>query len=165
MVFRRLVASGKQTTGEPRSRWRSSLDQGEPQPLLSSSQKVSSMDTSMLTLRRANALRLATLLIGLTISHLAIAQEETETETTDAAAADAPAADQPAIDPEAAQKQGEEGLAEGDIEKAMTGFTQLTQWGLQNQYTQQNGPAAVFLGYTGRGRAMAKIQEYEAALQ
>ena len=119
------------------------------------------MQLPLFTLRRASVLLLAALLIGLPFSANSLAQEETEAEATDADAA----GEQPEIDPEAAQKQGEEGLAEGDYDKAMTGFTQLRDWGLRNQYTQQSGPAAVLLGYTGRARTLAKMQDYEAALQ
>ena len=60
--------------------------------------------------------------------------------------------------------EGQEALDKGDFEKAFKDFTTVLQWGALNPYTDQ-GIFAVLIGYTGRGQALAGLEEYEAALQ
>jgi hypothetical protein len=72
---------------------------------------------------------------------------------------------------EAALTDGQKALDEGDYEKAYKDFTTVYQWGAASQYSAttpevvQQAQFAVLIGLTGRGQALAGLEEYEAALQ
>ena len=100
------------------------------------------------------------------------------TSAQEPAATDAQPAEQPAGEGQAAQgptaitpeqataaaKEGEEALQAGDFEKALQAYNIVYQWGAQNAFNEQ-GAFAIMIAFTGRGQALAGMQEYEAALE
>lgn len=112
------------------------------------------------------------LVLALAIGAAAFAQEAAEptppSEGTPPAAGEEAAATAAApITPEQAQTalvEGQGALNAADWEKAFKEFTTVLQWGAANAYTEQ-GVFAVLAGYTGRGQALAGLEDYEAALQ
>jgi tetratricopeptide (TPR) repeat protein len=122
--------------------------------------------SASLLVRRISVLMALAMVLGLSFHAAAVAQETedatdaTAEETTDEAAA-APAAIT-GEEAEAAAKEGDAALTTGDWESAIAAYNKLLQFGAQHQY-EQPGQLALLIGYTGRGRAMAGLQEYEAA--
>jgi tetratricopeptide (TPR) repeat protein len=127
------------------------------------------MNSFLLTLRRRLSLFAFTIVAGLTLSGLAIGQETetetSETESTEVGAEGEEAQTPPEITKEEAQaaaEEGEQAIAAKDYEKAFAAYTKLLQYGSQDPYQRA---LAVLMGYTGRGQALAGMQEYEAAIE
>jgi tetratricopeptide (TPR) repeat protein len=112
-----------------------------------------------------------TIFAGLATSAIVVAQDtEAETKTTDATPAEAgaegeaprTAADITLEEAQAAAKEGEEAIAAKDYEKAFAAYTKLLQYGSVDPF---NRSIAVLMGFTGRGQALAGMEEYEAAIE
>jgi tetratricopeptide (TPR) repeat protein len=112
-----------------------------------------------------------TIFAGLALSSFAAAQEtDAETDSTETETAEAGAEGDAAQTPEpitleeakAAAEEGEQAIAAKDYEKAFAAYTKLLQYGSQDLY---NRAVAVLMGYTGRGQALAGMEEYDAAIE
>ncbi|HEY3392528.1 MAG TPA: tetratricopeptide repeat protein [Lacipirellulaceae bacterium] len=124
------------------------------------------MKSLLFVLCRRLLLLALTMFAGLATSEIAVAQEtDAETETAEAGAeGEAPrtAADITLEEAQAAAKEGEEAIAAKDYDKAFAAYTKLLQYGSVDPFNRQ---LAVLMGYTGRGMAMAGMEEYEAAIE
>jgi tetratricopeptide (TPR) repeat protein len=110
-----------------------------------------------------------TIFAGLAFSGIAAAQEAEATETpateTGEAGAEGEAAEPQPITQEEAQaaaQEGEQAIAAKDYEKAYAAYTKLLQYGSQDPYQRA---ISVLMGYTGRGQALAGMQEFDAAME
>jgi tetratricopeptide (TPR) repeat protein len=110
-----------------------------------------------------------TIFAGVAFSSIAAAQETEATETAvtetgEAGAAGAAAESQTITDEEAevARQEGPQAIADKDYEKAFAAFTKLLRYGSEKPYDR---PLDVLYGYTGRGQALAGMQEYDTAME
>jgi tetratricopeptide (TPR) repeat protein len=111
-----------------------------------------------------------TIAAGLAFRSIAAAQETgaetdtTETETAEAVPAGEATEPQPITDAEAeaAREEGSQAIAAKDYEKAFAAYTKLLRYGSEKPYER---PLDVLMGYTGRGQALAGMQEYDTAME
>jgi tetratricopeptide (TPR) repeat protein len=129
------------------------------------------MNSLLFVLCRRLLMLALTIFAGLATSAIVVAQEtEAGTETTDAATAEAgvegetprTAADITLEEAQAAAEEGEQAIAAKDYDKAFAAYTKLLQYGSVDPF---NRSLAVLMGYTGRGQALAGMEEYEAAIE
>jgi tetratricopeptide (TPR) repeat protein len=129
------------------------------------------MNSLLFRLRRRLSLTVFALLYGFTFSANVVAQEATpEAEATTAEAPEAgaeggaprAAADITLEEAQAAAEEGQQAIAAKEFDKAFAAYTTLLQYGSVNPFERA---LAVLMGYTGRGQALAGMEEYEAALE
>jgi tetratricopeptide (TPR) repeat protein len=127
------------------------------------------MNAFLLKLLREFPLPALSILAVLAFSGIAVAQEEaddTDAEATEAASTEGEAAQAPVQitleEAKAAAEEGEQAIAAKDFEKAMAAYTKLLQYGLQDPYNRR---VAVLMGHTGRGQALAGMEDYDAAVE
>jgi tetratricopeptide (TPR) repeat protein len=129
------------------------------------------MNSFLLTLCRRVILIAFTIFAGLAFRNFAAAQEtesaaETTASETGEAGADGETAEtQNQItleEAKAAAAEGEQAIAAKEYEKAFAAYSKLLQYGSQDPYQRA---VAVLMGYTGRGQALAGMQEYDAAIE
>jgi tetratricopeptide (TPR) repeat protein len=107
-----------------------------------------------------------TIVAGLAFGSFAAAQETEPTAEAPATESGEGAAAEPQLitreEADAAKAAGEQAIADKDYEKAFAAYTKLLQFGSQDFY---NRGLDVLMAYTGRGQALAGMQEYEAAIE
>jgi tetratricopeptide (TPR) repeat protein len=131
------------------------------------------MTASLTSIIRSSATLVLSLAMAWTAGPFVAAQEAEATAGTDADGSEngeataTAAANITAEQATTAANEGQEAIANADFEKAYKDFTTVLQWGAANQFTEHadRSAFAILIGYTGRGQALAGLEEYEAALQ